>query len=287
MFAKRFQKPNGQPLKKAQPHEVIPALGRLIIATGEDVHDDLILSDIPVKHDGSVMAGAHLVKEGRSTAVELNEARQAHPSLANKVELPKLGVAYVVARTLYKEKWVKTSARKPAELIWEKKPVNDLMITASTAKQIAKLTFEQNSKRLFKSWEEAGIVYGGTTRNTLKFNLEQWRKLRLEHGVALWDVAADHFWAFGARGYPNCLCNCHAFSVWCTCEHEQVVRSLEQPDFHLTVPGSQGQVGRKRGLRRVNCQDALLGNQESRRGPNQLPQPHIRYAGKKGMLCTP
>ena len=87
------------------------------------------------------MVGTHLAKDGRSTSLELYEARLAHPSLVHKTVVPNVGDAYVMPASLYKEKWTKTEADKPAELSWVKKAMNQLLVSDDTAKAIADMTF--------------------------------------------------------------------------------------------------------------------------------------------------
>ena len=89
------------------------------------------------------------------------------------------------------------------------------------------------------------MVGEGRTRKTIELDLQRWTHLRHDYVIVLWDDAADKFWKAGPRGYPNCLCNCHAFSIWCGCEHEQTVRSMEQQGFDLNVGGGRGKPGRK------------------------------------------
>ncbi len=82
----------------------------------------------------------------------------------------------------------------------------------------------------------------------LQLDCYAWRRMRHDHVVVLWGDTAAKFWRFvtpaprDGKIWAPCLCNCLAFALWATCEHEHCVRALDN-EISLSTPGQSSNRG--------------------------------------------
>ena len=234
LFAKLFQRPDGRPLRRAAPAEILPALKRLVKATSQQLQRAEVFYDLPTHADPTFMASPHLEKDGRSTATSLfHTARH----VMHIFERRGSGTVAVMPRSLFKRVWVPPTAEAEGHYEWVLAAPDAQLLTSDFARSAADMALERNGRRLYRLWRRAGIAVGGSTRSTIRLNPEAWTRYRFDCVLLLWGAAADAFWRSPSRADPNCPCNCEPFALWGGCEHEQCLRAILQEGLCLHVPG--------------------------------------------------
>ena len=241
-FNQHFQRPDGRRLRKAKPDEVVPALSVAVKIMGQDVSGTEVFYDIPYKADPSLMDGQHLLHLGRSTAVELYDARHLQDIIHIR-DIDGWGTVCIMPRSLYKEQWTVPAPGKDPVKYYVPMAHEELRISPAEAHNVAVMALERDGKRLYRLWQRLGIVGEGRTRKSIVLNGAEWHRLRYKYVIVLWDKCADRFWKMEGRNMKNCLCNCLAFGIWAGCEHEQCARALLDKDFDLKVAGQGSRSG--------------------------------------------
>jgi len=225
-----LQAEDGTPLVKATPDKLFPAMSRLVCTLSRKYSSIKSLPNLPESYDPKLMSGAHLAREGRSTAAELFRKRDG---FAHKVQVTGWGDAVVMPRSLWK--YLPGNAQRAGQ--WVSFRRAELELSVSEASEIAKMALEFDGQRLFRMWQQSGVTTGGRSRATIKVDPEKWTQLRHKYVVVLWGQAARKLWAQSTPGMPDCLCNCTPFMLWAGCEHQHCARAMMDDTFKLTTPG--------------------------------------------------
>ena len=115
---------------QAAPDMLCPALRRMVFTLSRKYDSIKNLPNLPESYDPKIMAGPHLAREGRTTAVELYRARTGPDGvLAHKVQVAGWGDVVVMPRSLLK--FVPGQAHQPGT--WAPFQTSELALTSEQA----------------------------------------------------------------------------------------------------------------------------------------------------------
>ena len=126
------QDARGRPLRNAEPPQLFHGLNRAVRAMGQQYEKIVSLPNLPTSHDPNLIAGTHLQKDGRSTALSLFRAQQAQPQLVRRVKVRGSGQIVALPRTLFT--YVKATEEQPAT--WVRADLQKVVLSQEVAELV-------------------------------------------------------------------------------------------------------------------------------------------------------